>query len=293
MAQEKPGCSNPVPNGDCQIIEKMEKRKCALCPEGHEWSQIYFAPSANIAAHENCLLYSSGLVECDIHDPPNTARNFDVKSVKKEIRRGRRLKCSFCNKGGATVGCDLSYCKKSYHYICAKKDHAITQVDGDHGTYKVFCPEHPPQEEESTESGDTVKAPFLKKCQEAGLLTELFEQILEKMDSIHGRFMDETASESDYEGIETLLFESGLFADTLIKFQEVIKSKTCEYEERQKQMKQQLEALADLQQNLCSFEENGDLDHLSSTSGSLLPPEDHQVRCQESPEMQAGSGDSL
>ena len=44
-----------------------------------------------------------------------------------------------------------------------------------------------------------AKASFLKKCQEAGLLTELFEQILEKVDSIHGRFMDETASESGTE----------------------------------------------------------------------------------------------
>eukprot|EP00073_Rattus_norvegicus_P053001 XP_017455385.1 PREDICTED: PHD finger protein 11-like [Rattus norvegicus] len=138
-----------------------------------------------------------------------------------------------------------------------------------------------------------VKASFLKKCLEAGLLTELFEQILQKMISIHGRFMDETASESDYEGIKTLLFDCGLFGDILRKFQEVIKSKTCEYEERLNQMKQKLEALADLQENLCSFQECGDLDPSGSTSGSLLPPEDHQCRCQESPEVQAGSGDSL
>lgn len=305
---------------DSPIIEKMEKRTCALCPEGHEWSQIYFSPSGNIVAHENCLLYSSGLVECETLDLRNTIRNFDVKSVKKEIWRGRRLKCSFCNKGGATVGCDLWFCKKSYHYVCAKKDQAILQVDGNHGTYKLFCPEHSPEQEEATESADdpsmkkkrgknkrlssgppaqpktmkcsnakrhmteephghtdaAVKSPFLKKCQEAGLLTELFEHILENMDSVHGRLVDETASESDYEGIETLLFDCGLFKDTLRKFQEVIKSKACEWEERQRQMKQQLEALADLQQSLCSFQENGDLDCSSSTSGSLLPPEDHQ-----------------
>ncbi|XP_076787039.1 PHD finger protein 11-like isoform X2 [Arvicanthis niloticus] len=336
MAQEEPGCSNPVPNDwrsdqghkmlVCfkwmsfigEVIEKMEQRTCALCPEGHDWSVIYFEPSGNVAAHENCLLYSSGLVECEIHDPPNTARNFDVKSVKKEIWRGRRLKCSLCNNKGATMGCDLRSCTKKYHLLCAKEAHAVLQVDGDHGTYKVFCPEHPPQEE-TTESADSpsmkrrgrkkrlssgpptqpkkmklssskrhvteephghtdaaVKAPFLKKCQEAGLLTELFEQILEKMDLIHGRFMDESASESDYEGMETLLFESGLFKDTLIQFQEAIKRKTCEYEERQRQTRQQLEALADLQQNLCSFQENGDLEPSSSSSGSLLPPEDHQ-----------------
>ncbi|XP_032773099.1 LOW QUALITY PROTEIN: PHD finger protein 11-like [Rattus rattus] len=336
MAEETAPPCGPVSTGDSLSPEKMEKRTCALCPEGHEWSVIYFAPSANIAAHENCLLYSSGLVECDPHDPRNPARSFAVKSVKKEIWRGRRLKCSLCNKGGATVGCDLSSCRKSYHYVCAKKDHAIPQVDEHHGTYKIFCPEHPPQQEETTERADSpsvkktgkkkslssgpptepkkmkfssykrlmkeephghkdaaVKAPFLKKCLEAGLLTELFEQILEKMDSIHGRFMDETASESDYEGIQTLLFDCGLFGDILRKFQEVIKSKTCEYEERLNHMKQKLEALADLQENLCSFQEYGDLDHSSSTSGSLLPPEDHQCRCQESPELQAGSGDSL
>ncbi|NP_001406817.1 PHD finger protein 11-like [Rattus norvegicus] len=334
MAEETAPPCGPVSTGGSLSPEKMEKRTCALCPEGHEWSVIYFAPSANIAAHENCLLYSSGLVECGPHDPRNPARSFAVKSVKKEIWRGRRLKCSLCNKGGATVGCDLSSCRKSYHYVCAKKDHAIPQVDEDLGTYKIFCPEHPPQQEETTERADSpsvkktgkkkslssgpptepkkmkfssfkrlmkeephghkeaaVKAPFLKKCLEAGLLTELFEQILEKMDSIHGRFMDETASESDYEGIEILLFDCGLFGDILRKFQEVIKSKTCEYEERLNQMKQKLEALADLQENLCSFQECGDLDPSGSTSGSFLPPEDHQI--QESPEVQAGSGDSL
>ncbi|XP_036014474.1 PHD finger protein 11 family member isoform X2 [Mus musculus] len=271
----------------------MEKRTCALCPEGHEWSQIYFSPSGNIVAHENCLLYSSGLVESEAPDLPNTIRNFDVKSVKKEIGRGRRLKCSFCKNKGATMGCDLQSCTKNYHLSCAMEDHAILQVDEDHGTYKLFCQKHAPEAQEPTQRDATVKAPFLKKCQEAGLLNVLLEYILEKMDLIHGRLLDETASESDYEGIETLLFESGLFEDTLIQFQEVIKSKACEWEERQRLMKQQLEALADLQQSLCSYQENGDLDCSSSTSGSLLPPEDHQVRCQESPEVQAGSGDSL
>jgi hypothetical protein len=44
-----------------------------------------------------------------------------------------------------------------------------------------------------------VKAPFLKKCQEAGLLNVLLEYILEKMDLIHGRLLNETASESGIE----------------------------------------------------------------------------------------------
>ena len=47
-------------------------------------------------SHQLCLfpilqLYSSGLVECEAHDPPNTARNFDVKSVLEKIWRGSTL----------------------------------------------------------------------------------------------------------------------------------------------------------------------------------------------------------
>ncbi|XP_063130940.1 PHD finger protein 11-like isoform X2 [Rattus norvegicus] len=313
MAEETAPPCGPVSTGDSLSPERMEKRTCALCPEGHEWSVIYFAPSANIAAHENCLLYSSGLVECGPHDPRNPARSFAVKSVKKEIWRGRRLKCSLCNKGGATVGCDLSSCRKSYHYVCAKKDHAIPQVDEDLGTYKIFCPEHPPQQEETTERADSpsVKKTGKKKSLSSGPPTEpkkmkfsSFKRLMKEEPhghKEHTSWAGEMAQWSrtplhlqktqDYEGIKTLLFDCGLFGDILRKFQEVIKSKTCEYEERLNQMKQKLEALADLQENLCSFQECGDLDPSGSTSGSLLPPEDHQI--QESPEVQAGSGDSL
>lgn len=79
------------PTGVFQVAEKMEKRTCALCPKDIEYSVLYFAKSENIAAHENCLLYSSALVESEDHDPHNQDRNFDVESVKKEIHRGRML----------------------------------------------------------------------------------------------------------------------------------------------------------------------------------------------------------
>lgn len=44
-----------------------------------------------------------------------------------------------------------------------------------------------------------VKVPFLKKCKEAGLLNELFEGILEKLDSIQEKLLNETDSESGTE----------------------------------------------------------------------------------------------
>ncbi|XP_061026574.1 histone-lysine N-methyltransferase SETDB2 isoform X4 [Eubalaena glacialis] len=132
----------PLPTGVFQVAEKLQKRICALCPKDLECSVLYFAQSENIAAHENCLLYSSALVECEDHDPLNRDRNFDVESVKKEIKRGRKLKCTYCGKAGATVGCDLKSCLKNYHFFCAKNDHAVLQADGSEGTYKVLCQQH-------------------------------------------------------------------------------------------------------------------------------------------------------
>ncbi|KAL1781215.1 histone-lysine N-methyltransferase SETDB2 isoform X1 [Sigmodon hispidus] len=325
-------------SGACQVTEMMEKRTCALCPKDSDCSVIYFAPSENIAAHENCLLFSSALVECENHDGPNKARNFDVKSVKKEIWRGRRLKCTLCNGGGATVGCELKFCNKNYHFVCAKKDKAVLHVKEDKGTYRLFCQQHAPELPQTSQSAEspslqkkrgrkkrsppsspeqpskmkfgrstrnmtehplshrdaTVKVSFLKKCKEAGLLNELFEGILEKFDSIQGKLLNETASESDYEEIDTLLLDSGLFEDTLIKFQEVIRSKAREQEERYRQLKQQLEAVENLKQTLCSLQENEDLNHSSSSSrSSASTPKDHQFRCQGSTERQAGSEDSV
>ena len=44
-----------------------------------------------------------------------------------------------------------------------------------------------------------VKAAFLKKCKEAGLLDALFEEILDKLHLIQERLMDETTAESGTE----------------------------------------------------------------------------------------------
>ncbi|XP_058897662.1 histone-lysine N-methyltransferase SETDB2 isoform X9 [Kogia breviceps] len=309
----------PLPTGVFQVAERLQKRICALCPKDLECSVLYFAQSENIAAHENCLLYSSALVECEDHDPFNHDRNFDVESVKKEIKRGRKLKCTFCGKAGATVGCDLKSCFKNYHFFCAKSDHAVLQADGSKGTYRVLCQQHadpqndvlsvkplsgvshshhsqqtepkhgvkrrkgrkkglsigspvqPPErmaldrkEKDGRHTDAIVKVPLLKKCKEAGLLNALFEEILDKLHLIQERLMDETTSESDYEEIGTSLFDCRLFEDTFVNFQAAVENKIHQSEERQQQLKEEIELLQDLKQTLCSQLQS------SSTSDSSL-----------------------
>ncbi|ELR47313.1 hypothetical protein M91_20979 [Bos mutus] len=130
-----------LPTSVFQVAERLQERICALCPEDLKCNVLYFAQSENIAAHENCLLYSLAVVESEDHDPYNNDRNFDVESVKKEIKTGRKLKCMLCEKAGATVGCDLKSYFKNYHFFYAKNDHTIL-ADGLKGIYKVFCQQH-------------------------------------------------------------------------------------------------------------------------------------------------------
>ncbi|XP_029065753.1 histone-lysine N-methyltransferase SETDB2-like isoform X3 [Monodon monoceros] len=366
--------------GVFQVAERLQKRICALCPKDLECSVLYFAQSENIAAHENCLLYSSALVECEDHDPFNHDRNFDVESVKKEVKRGRKLKCTFCGKAGATVGCDLKSCLKNYHFFCAKSDHAVLQADGSKGTYRVLCQQHadlqndllsvkplsgvlhshysqrtepkhgvkskrgrkkhlstgnliqdpnveqctktaaavknatqcshviydrkrrattqtsrdrfvkrvkrtesskepepvpspsgPPErmaldrkEKDGRHTDAIVKVPFLKKCKEAGLLNALFEEIVDKLHLIQERLRDETTSESDYEEIGTSLFDCRLFEDAFVNIQAAIENKIHLSEQRQQQLKDEIELLQGLKQTLCSELQS------SSTSDSSL-----------------------
>ncbi|EPY81647.1 PHD finger protein 11-like protein [Camelus ferus] len=208
-----------------QVAEKLQKRRCALCPKDFECSVLYFAQSENIAAHENCLLYSSALVECEDHDSYNDGRHFDVLSVKKEINRGRKLPL-------------------------------------ERMTLNRFVKQM--KEKDGRPTDAIVKATFLKKCKEAGLLNTLFEEILDKLHSIQGRLMDETTSESDYEEIGTSLFDCRLFEDTLVNLQAAIENKIHQSEEQQRQLKEEIELLQDLKQTLCS-----DLQSSSTSDSSL------------------------
>lgn len=120
------------------------------------------------------------------------------------------------------------------------------------------------KEKDGRHTDAIVKAAFLKKCKEAGLLDALFEEILDKLHLIQERLMDETTAESDYEEIGTSLFDCRLFEDTLVNFQAAVENHIHESEERRRQLKEEIELLQDLKQTLCSGLQS------SSTSDSSL-----------------------
>ncbi|XP_061542282.1 PHD finger protein 6 [Phycodurus eques] len=116
--------------------------KCAFCRTSREkeCGQLLVSDSQKVAAHHKCMLFSSALVSS--HSDNENIGGFSVEDVKKEIKRGNKLMCSSCHRPGATIGCDVNTCRRTYHYCCAVKDKAQVKENASQGTYLVYCRKH-------------------------------------------------------------------------------------------------------------------------------------------------------
>ncbi|XP_059349934.1 histone-lysine N-methyltransferase SETDB2 [Ammospiza nelsoni] len=287
--------------GALWIMAKMVRTTCAFCSEGEAGSVMYIATERNIAAHQDCLLFSSGFVESEDHNPENLEIRFDVSSVLKELRRGKRLACSFCRKKGATVGCEERTCRRSYHFFCALCDDAAVETDEVNGVYRVFCPKHDPgnrtnrydaankkrrrtltsptiTEEMSTEetaeenslrilkrknNRHKVRIDFVRKCKQAGLLDDIFEEMLDTLHLAQEKLMDDNTSETEYEETVMALFDCGLFENILTNIYSGTEEKIQKLLENRKRLDHKIELLQDLKEVILSTPEN-----MASTSST-------------------------
>ncbi|XP_042306402.1 PHD finger protein 11 isoform X2 [Sceloporus undulatus] len=233
-------------------------------------------------------LYSSGFVESDEHSSDSLDIRFDVASVVNEIKRGKRLICNFCRKKGATVGCEIKHCRRSYHYFCALCDDAAVQTDEVQGIYRVFCPNHDPVKQNSFYDEDSkrgknailmnsastrrkmndqetlaeenlqplrkkpsqhkVRIEFLRKCKQAGLLDEIFEEMLDTLHLAQEKLMDDNTSETEYEETVISLFDCGLFENILAATRSGTEEKIQELLNTRKRLDAQIELLKDLKE---------------------------------------------
>ncbi|KAE9590609.1 hypothetical protein Lal_00023149 [Lupinus albus] len=61
-----------------------------------------------------------------------------LKNVRAALFRGRALKCSSCGRRGATTGCRVDRCPKTYHLSCARANGCIF----DHRKFLIACTDH-------------------------------------------------------------------------------------------------------------------------------------------------------
>ncbi|XP_049449299.1 uncharacterized protein LOC125899233 [Epinephelus fuscoguttatus] len=122
---------------------------CVLCGRSKETKITGpLSTKDEVTAHQNCLLFSSGII-CQSTPQHDDLFGFSVEDVLREVKRGKRLVCDRCTKRGATAGCEVKRCKKSYHYPCAVKDKANIIEDTKEEKYVLYCPKHDPKAQEN------------------------------------------------------------------------------------------------------------------------------------------------
>jgi len=77
-----------------------------------------------------------------------------IRNVMAAVRRGRSLRCSYCFRKGATVGCCVDWCPKTFHIRCAQK--AGCEVNAQE--WILSCKEHARHKR-----GKKTKAPAIGK----------------------------------------------------------------------------------------------------------------------------------
>ncbi|DAZ96791.1 TPA: hypothetical protein N0F65_005789 [Lagenidium giganteum] len=110
---------------------------CAFCNQADDGGMLKL-PGDAFGQHPLILGPQRVFVhdQCAIASPLCFNRGGKWFNVTKEIRRGRSITCVQCKTRGATVGCTLAKCPKSFHWKCAVScGWSMNQIH-------FFCPEH-------------------------------------------------------------------------------------------------------------------------------------------------------
>ncbi|XP_045175865.2 uncharacterized protein LOC123536603 [Mercenaria mercenaria] len=162
---------SPKPKGKGQV--------CVFCEQGSVCEETYgkLLSKAGVTAHYFCMLFSSGLSQNGKTEKQGIL-GFLQSDIMKEVKRGARLRCSYCRKIGATIGCVIRNCKKMFHLGCGRSNNTLHQF---FGTFSSFCPAHRQQQDvpcdddpnivcsicmntvTAAPSNDTIRAPCCRK----------------------------------------------------------------------------------------------------------------------------------
>lgn len=109
-----------------------DERLCGFCKlvgdgEANAEGRLLYC-GQNEWVHVNCALWSAEVFE-EIDGA--------LQNVSNALSRGRMIRCSFCDKKGASVGCCAKKCEETLHFPCARLAGFVFMEDKN-----VFCPLH-------------------------------------------------------------------------------------------------------------------------------------------------------
>ncbi|CRK98357.1 CLUMA_CG011717, isoform A [Clunio marinus] len=127
--------------------------KCVLCrsEETVEYIHGELYETENVKAHSFCLLFAPNLPQKGKDD--EGMEGFLLRDIQKEEVRVRRLKCCYCKKMHANLGCSIRECKKAFHTECGYKNKVSFEFTSQ---FPCFCVDHSTNNQTSSPSNDDV-----------------------------------------------------------------------------------------------------------------------------------------
>ena len=95
----------------------------------------------NISIPTRLTLNSAHL---QVGDDSDGILGFLVHDIKREIKRGKSLRCHLCNATSATLRCGVDSCLKTFHLPCLLRSGGLSLF---YGAYDSFCQEHRPSQQ--------------------------------------------------------------------------------------------------------------------------------------------------
>lgn len=128
----------------CEKLERFSNsEKCVFCETNFvdelKYGSIH--KYEDIIVHYFCLLLSSSMEQNGQDE--DGIYGFLPQDIKKEIKRGKKLRCTVCRKSGATLGCTVAKCKTVFHLPCGLSRGSLHQF---YGQFKSFCVTHRPRQ---------------------------------------------------------------------------------------------------------------------------------------------------
>lgn len=145
MRRRKGGKEREFKEGDNDVC-----RLCSKGPDEDIFGKFFRDASTGFSVHQYCMFLSSGLAQKGKED--EEFDGFLIKDIKKEITRAKRLRCSFCKKLGASIGCCKGGCRETFHYKCGKENGALFQF---FDTFNSFCRLHRPTQDVALQKNQT------------------------------------------------------------------------------------------------------------------------------------------
>lgn len=125
------------------ILRENSEDPCVFCNRTIDDELTYgnFYTLHDVSCHYFCVLLSSCAVQYG--NDNEGLFGFLYSNITAEVERGKKNKCSYCHKRGATLGCSFAQCRKQFHLPCGRERNAVSIF---HGTFKSFCERHAPKQ---------------------------------------------------------------------------------------------------------------------------------------------------